>query len=469
MSELESTIEDMNHSFLDFNDKAIASGIRKWEPSLAQDLKATMGHFLESARQITEADGEEDEQVPNISARVYGSDDPPPIISSATPRRRRLPDPSIASSSAGEKAHVAPWGYGTVDEGQAEVVDSRHSYTDSNLTQQTTGSDDVEWNPVKPVEQYRVEIPKATLAKRSVDTSMLNSLPVPLSYSTQETSFARRLSRQSLETSFRVMTNPNGSKKDISRICKLTFCFNNFKGILDHLQGLIRKNAQEDLGVWEGPRIQLQGAGLQYPRFGLDNNDHPLPAWWAAEASTGPHRAVEPETPVSKDLSMKQIVELAGCDGEWFDSNDVDLYLRTKGLYLDGQSSWVEVQVPELLPSTALFPATSSPAESSVGSTGGAQSPRMVESLFPVDPVMEGQDYFWDMDNFNSADFSDINMDYSSNMKGPDPAPLFNPLDYMDPIYPNVLPTFNTTMKKFIDVEKFVNCMLSHWRSLRPC
>lgn len=74
----------MNNSFLDFNDKAISSGIRRWEPSLAQDLKTTMGHFLESARQITGVDEEEDEQVPNLSARVYGGDETPPLDRSRT-------------------------------------------------------------------------------------------------------------------------------------------------------------------------------------------------------------------------------------------------------------------------------------------------------------------------------------------------------------------------------------------------
>ena len=463
----------MNHSFLDFNDKAIASGIRKWEPSLAQDLKTTMGHFLESARQITEVDEEENEQVPNISARVYGTDDPPPVNTSRTSRRPRLLNRSTGSSSAGEKARAAPWGYDTVNQGQAEIGKSRRSRVESSPNHQMTGMDNAEWSLLKTTDQFRVEIPETALVKRPTDMSVGKSLPMPLTYSTRENSFARRLQRQSLETSFRLMTDPNSSREDIARVCKLTFCFSNSQRVTEHLQRLIGRTAQEDLEVWEGPQLQLRGAGMQYPRFGLDSTDHPLPAWWIAEASTGPQRPVEPETPVSKDLNMKQIVELVGFDGEWFDSNDVDLYLRTKGLYLDGQSSWVEVELPELLPSDTQFPTVGSPTESSMGSSKDPQSPPLAASLLPVDPILEGADYFWDADNFNAADYTDINMDYSSNdfnlsdPKAPDSASLFNPQDFIDPILPDILPTFDTTIKKFIDVEKFINCRLASYPCLR--
>ena len=457
----------MNKSFLDFNDKALASGIHKWKPGLAQDLKATMGHFLESARQITEeVDEDGKEQVPALSARVYGSEEPPPGKRSRTMRTPGQPPLFKESSSRGEKARPAPWGYDTVDQGQTELVGTRRSCR--GLQQHREGSplNKVEWDTTTSTQQYRVELPETTLTKQWTGSSLEKSLPLPSSYSVQETSFARRLLRQSLESAFRLMTNPNSSRRDILRLCKFTFYFSNSEGIIKHLQALIRRTAREDLEHWEAPQLHLGGAGLHYPRVGLDGIDSSPPAWWAAEAPVGPLRPVEPETPAAKELNMTQIIELAGFDGEWFDSNDVEQYLRSKGLYLDAQSSWVEIEVPELIPSESQFPTAGSPTESSLYSSKDQQSPRVTDSFFPNSSIMEEQDSFWNADTMKVLEFSDMDMDYPSNetnpfdVKAANSGDSFDPQLYLDPILPDVLPTFNTTTKKFIDVEKFLSSML---------
>ena len=461
----------MNKSFLDFNDKAVASGIRKWEPGLAQDLKKTMGHFLESARQVTEVDEEEDEEVPVLSARVFGSDETPRENRPRASRRPRQSPQSKESSSHDEKARAAPWGYSTVDQGQTESGGTRRSRRGLEQNQQMTALDEGEWSSDTPMQQYRVELPETTLAKRWIDPSVGKSLPLPTSYSTQETSFARRLLRQSVEHAFQLMTNPNSLKRDILRLCKFTFYFSNSQRVIEHLQALMLRTARDDMELWEAPQLHLGGAGLHYPRVGLDGTaSSGPPSWWDRQAPMGPRRPVEPETPVAKELDMTQIIELAGFDGEWFDSNDVEQYLRTKGLYLDAQSSWVEIEVPDLLASESQFPTVSSPTESSLDSSRDQRSPRATGSFFPTDPIMEGQDYIWNADALNLPNFSD-NIDFSTGetdpfgAKGPDAGDLFDPQLYLDPILPDILPTFNTNTKKFIDVEKFLSSKSTSMRS----
>ena len=59
---MEKTIEDMHKTFLEFKDRAIASGIQKGAPSLAGHLKATAERLGELAKNSTEeSDAEEDE------------------------------------------------------------------------------------------------------------------------------------------------------------------------------------------------------------------------------------------------------------------------------------------------------------------------------------------------------------------------------------------------------------------------
>lgn len=443
----------MNNSFLDFNDKAISSGIRRWEPSLAQDLKTTMGHFLESARQITGVDEEEDEQVPNLSARVYGGDETPPLDRSRTSRRPRLPPRSKGSSSAGEKARAAPWGYETVDQKQTAIGEARPSGIASSANRQVASPDEAGWSPEKYTQQYRVEIPETALAKGWTGSSVGKSLPLPRSSSTYETSFGRRLLRQTLEYALRLMTSPKSPREDIERICKFTFLFSNAKQIVEHMQKLLLRSTRESLEVWEAPLLHLGGAGLHYPRIGIDGTDNPPPSWWAAEACTGPMYPIAAETPVPEGLTMTQVINLIEFDGEWFDSNDVEQYLRSRGLYMDARSSWVEIPVPELSLSETQNQNIGSPSESSMDS----QSPRIAESFFPHDPILEGQDYFWNADTLDVPDFSDVNIDYSSGSKVPGFGTVSDPHFFLDPILADTLPTFNTSAKKFIDVEKFLN------------
>ena len=59
---MEKTIEDMHKTFLEFNDRAIASGIQKGAPALAGHLKATAERLGELAKNSTEeSDVDEDE------------------------------------------------------------------------------------------------------------------------------------------------------------------------------------------------------------------------------------------------------------------------------------------------------------------------------------------------------------------------------------------------------------------------
>lgn len=458
----------MNNSFLDFNDKAISSGIRKWEPSLAQDLKTTMGHFLESARQNAGVDEEGDEQVSNLSARVYGQDEEPLPDWSRTSRRPRMPPRSKGSSSTGEKARAAPWGYETVDQRQTEIGEACPSDIVSNPSRQSASLDEAGRSPEKSTPQYRVEIPETTLAKGWTGSSVGKSLPLPRSYSSHETSFARRLLRRTLECALRLMTNPKSPRQDIDRVCKFTFHFSNLKQIVEHIQTLLLRTTRENLEVWEAPQLHLGGAGLHYPRFGLDGIDSSPPAWWAAEACTGPMRPLTAETPISKELTMAQFIRLIGFDGEWFDSNDVEQYLRSRGLYMDAQSSWVEIPGPELLPSETHMQNIGSPGDSSMDS----QSPRIAGPFFSNDPVLEGQDYFWNAGTLDVPGLLDMNMDYSSGdtnylgSKAPEFATVFDPQSYLDPILADTLPTFNTSTKKFIDVKKFLDSTSPSYPSL---
>lgn len=70
VASLEKTIEDMQKTFLEFNDIALASGIQKGAPALAGHLKSTVERLSELAKISTEeSDVEEDENDPGRSVQ----------------------------------------------------------------------------------------------------------------------------------------------------------------------------------------------------------------------------------------------------------------------------------------------------------------------------------------------------------------------------------------------------------------
>lgn len=62
-------------------------------------------------------------------------------------------------------------------------------------------------------------------------------------------------------------------------------------------------------------------------------------------------------------ISLDMTVEIAGYEGEWFDSNDVQGYLEEKGIFIDPSSTFAEVDmiVDTLSPSGSLGPETRHP------------------------------------------------------------------------------------------------------------
>lgn len=484
---LEKTIDDMNKTLLDFNDLAIASGIERANLSLARSLQSTVGRFAELARNSThKSDIEED-------------DDDKPILS-AEVEQPRVCNLQRRVAAASQPHPVSMLGYETTFEERADDDDGE--IAQDFLTQAQSENLPIlsDWTSTEAMQQYRIERPETPgivehdtrsmqqlrfeVEETANDTENFDAteqrlmrgkpfsfgerflcdfdaLPLPNSYSYQETSFARRLLRSSVEASYRLMTDPNSRPEDKRRFCKFTWNFANSQEIIAHMGNALAKKANESLERWGAPQLHPGGAGLHYPRVGIDAGGQP-PTWWADEAPMGPSQAGQPETPpVPNSMAISEIIRTLGMDGEWFDSNDVEQYLRSKGLLLDGQSQVVEItdtedSVPELV--EAQPPSGTSPgASSSQESSWGARSPPNPDLLWSSDPFLQSADYLWDEDTAVASEIPDVNMDFSYTAYA-DSKAFVPSLEFE--VDPATMPNFNIKMKKFVDVEKFLSSML---------
>ena len=303
-------------------------------------------------------------------------------------------------------------------------------------------------------QQQRVEMSQTPdMATPSLTESAIpKELPLPRSYSHQETSFTRRLMRSSLEASYRLLTSTHPNPDELARLTTYSLCLTKFPKVVKLFQQLLGRTVKENLELWHVPLLHVGGAGLHYPRDGIDASSQP-PEWWANQSPMGPSRPLNPEKIVSESLSNYERVDYAGVGGEWFDSNDVEQYLRTKGLQLDSHSSIVEYVEPEadLLPDVEKVPALSSTTtSSSYDSSGGPQSP---ENAWPPTQPSAFADQMrspW----YPPSDEKET--DTATETNGFFDAKVFDPGFDFSMLQPS-LPATTVKPKRVVDVDAFLN------------
>ena len=513
VTSLESTIEAMHKSFLTFNDSIVASGFQNGSSEFTKHLRAIADRLADLARNSTHIDAEEDRLDQILPA-------PSTETEERCRKKRRTTPPSESDQLSvlgyrttfdedkdndGENAQQSPVGrVGTEDSassGRALIEARKHyqantsttndapadtlnevqqysglfSFQDANATT-ALGLDKSLQDYIQTSEDYTVKdilpfglMPQSrehTPDKPTPDNQTLQegnlcdivSLPGPQSFAFQEASFARRLMRSSCEAAYRLLTSPSSRAEDIKRLCKFSWCYTNSSCIAKYTKNLMKRTANENLELWEVPARHIGGAGLHYPRVGIDATTVP-PEWWACEAPTGPMRLARPETPVPVSMNVGEVIDHVGFGGEWFDANDVEQYLRSKGLYLDGHSSMVEVNEDETAPTlsdTRGPSASPHDASSSYDSTGGPQSPPNADVDWQNDP-------FWkDTELTGKGDAANIQAIPGTDLDSP-----LGDIDYSMPkavspdfdfnMFSYPMPTFNIKTKKFVDVEKFLD------------
>lgn len=211
--------------------------------------------------------------------------------------------------------------------------------------------------------------PHHTSNTHSASWPQQNIMPTPLTYSHNESSLARRLARQCAEYGYRLLTDPNTDPKDILYTYRFSLSFRSKQALTERFWNAITSAAltpnavpssksSTNTSLSTSPRYTLGNAGMHYSR--------PLPA---NQATTSPATTTAPVTalyPFSKFIgpwafhqaaaphdctTLEEIVATRGMGGEWFDSNDVEGYLREKGIYVDTYASFVtlpESSVSEL-------------------------------------------------------------------------------------------------------------------------
>lgn len=374
---LEDTIDQMNKTFLDLHDNMVDAGILASHYALGRQLKAATEAFVAFSKVTATESDDEDEKI----AKITNGDSNPPDVASKVKKPSTQDvdkwggrgDTKKSSSRTTTKANVRGTSFDPsstdLEAGVEEIPlgsSKKNNFTstddddDGFLTaiSQTSFIDTSNLHGLNELMQYNAQIPEHTPSFTYPDLSGSLSIERPIkpahqpqgsyTYSFQETTFARRLHRMCLERAFRNLTNPHIDPNYIKRAFRFTFCFSNRKRMLQRFQEMLKRRAGESLENWSVPFFRIGGAGTHFPR--RDEEGKPLypPNMVSPAKAFGPQPWIEVETP-RLEATTQEMLENIGFGGEWYDSHDVEEYLKTKGIFLDGQSSFIEVDPSVLL------------------------------------------------------------------------------------------------------------------------
>ncbi|OCK76726.1 hypothetical protein K432DRAFT_385208 [Lepidopterella palustris CBS 459.81] len=396
VSELQSAIDEMNQSFLRFNDSALNSGILSLRPELARELKATTETFVKLARAAAiERNATGDDEAAEADLDPAAEFHQATAISRASRESQTNQAPSVPPIP---EHHEIGWGYSlqpveTVEEshqrdtlsattyfppmrnspyelakstnssnflasrsGNYSVPQSNNRDRDSQFSLIDTLMHSVSPNSIQPQTFYstipsppiisppptRTPTPPNPAPIPALTKTM--TLRAPYTYSFQESTFARRLARATIERGFHLLSMASLRPAAVNHVFKLSLPYMTPEQMLLRFRNFLSKSTSESLECWQTPFIHLGGAGTHYPRRDEHGNVIKPPNSWNVR-SIGPFRRLRLENTADHTLSQDIDVDLRGFEGEWFDAHDVEGYLEELGVHIDPQASFAEAYI----------------------------------------------------------------------------------------------------------------------------
>ncbi|KAJ4366192.1 hypothetical protein N0V83_007827 [Neocucurbitaria cava] len=390
-TQLHSIIEQMNKTFLRLNESALQSGLLQLNPGLAQEFKHVTETFSNLAKTANEGrydgDEEHEEGAENVAEESSGTQHHSQLLSQPKAEPQSVGWGYSVMDSPGKTdplrlTHTQPDNYFSHlagDYGQSgsstslvrrrhftvgDMLDQSRNLQNSSLYQATRSQPHPELpfgildlqpnNPFTPPNSHifsvNIPTPEITPPSTRLSTPPLhlpspqstNSLPPITTYSFEETTFARRLTRAAIETGFQLLSSANPRPAAVNYVFKLSLPYFTKEQLRARFKMMLSKTTNEELDWWEAPFIHLGGAGTHYPRRDALGHIVQIKNSWT----------VRPLGPLERRMTRLESVEdgrwedldgvdLTGFEGEWFDAHDVQGYLEEQyACKLDPKSSF---------------------------------------------------------------------------------------------------------------------------------
>ena len=464
VADMQRTIDEMKQIFLDFKDRAISYGITSICPALGEELETATQRFVK----LSDSDRHEPSTTDCPDKPQGTTNNTGTVIGSPEVKRSQSPSlPDRADPLTDVRTTTTVWGYQVSLEPSSKIHNNGAEGLELGSTRENSSNAVDPKSPGNSIykPRGRASTPESFIYTPAWNAEADRSLTSDYTYSFQESTFARRLLRSSYERACRLLLSPEANHQTIRRTLRYSLCLGEMEHIKARVDQTLKRTRQDSLEHWDVPALHIGGAGLHYPRLSMDGEAIP-PETWANSHSTRPFLRRPSAIPVRDEEFPDHLVELADIEGVWLDPNDVEQYLKTKGLHLDGQCSIAEIEVDDPVPGlVSEFPATS-PQSPTSGDLKTPHSPRSTGESFLGFHSHNG-DYFSDRTTGSVAPFPaqfapDLNIDFAftTSWMNNDLDKTGGRIDCMqtDAMFPDMVPMAQWPRRKklMIDVDKLM-------------
>lgn len=411
VQDLTGTNEEMSSIFISLYDFAVSKGLLQREPEFGQQLQATTERFLALAK--ASADDGHDEDLddsakpdePEHGRRSNGQKSSPngnkeqaisvaePVVSEPTPSYggyiiSKDESPDMDMTYAPEDQYR---------DNQYKTNQYRARSSDIQVVTRPTEDNASFPFDFMDLQQYHVEVP----APEEFSQHFLphSQPPAPKSFAYNELSLSRRIHRTANERALRLITSDDPRLEEyVQQIFCFSLMYSTKEDITARLHKLVHRSANDILQNWRAPFVHIGGAGTHYPLDESDPNWEVIPKFRTGY-SMGPFSPTVTKAQEFLDDSMK--CSIPGFEGSFFDSNDVEGYLRDRGLDIPPAADFVTTELDMLGLSDP-----SSPKSSSNESIISKNSPQTPTSSVDITPL-EAENAF--ALNMADSSFSDVN------------------------------------------------------------
>jgi hypothetical protein len=360
VQELRTANEQMSNIFISLHDYAVGGGLLQREPDFGNHLKSTTERFLALAKSVSLDENSKDED-------GTSQDGSKPSLSEVGLEHVNRPVESKQTTSQAPQPESLPaldsslWGY------QVTKDDNRN-----NQMNPFTPMNQIDWNQ-QPymgtsrqdhqiisratfdnasfgfdlfdndnLQLYHAEIPEVNYQSLA---TFQESLPLTKTLAHHESSFGRHLQRAALECGFKLITSKNANPARVNDVFGFCLRFETREDIAMRLKRAMETNSKDSLYAWRAPFVHLGGSGTYYPQN--ETLSGPMMPKFRTGMSMGPF---SPPVINTRETAMFDDfrINMPGFEGEFFDSNDVEGYLRERGIDIPPNVEFVTVDLDQL-------------------------------------------------------------------------------------------------------------------------
>lgn len=435
VNELRAANEQMSNIFIGLHDFAVGRGLIHREPEFGNHLKSTTERFLALAKSVASDEPAKDDEGTSVEGSKQSLSDPD---------IQQIEQSQPAQSFQAEnppKMGTSVWGY--------QILEDNNNESQTNQSEWKT-----EWDqqpyiataaPARPghqiithatsdnasfgfdlfdnynnnFQQYRVEVPDAT--NYSNVWNIQEALPLTKTLSHHETTFGRHLHRAAIERGWRLISSKNPHPVRLLEVFGFCLRFETKQEIMERIRAGLDKTSKDPMYNWRHPFSHLGGAGTHYPP---DERIGKAMPQFDGGMSTGPWPQAVLEAREKAMIDAFRI-SVPGFEGEFFDANDVEGYLKGRGIEIPPYVEFVDVNLDLI----DLEDAPSPPSNSESNS----YNPRTPISLTGISTAPSGQqdNLISQMDDFGAEmAINNMNMSFFADWNQDETKASHNPFDF---------------------------------------